>query len=170
MSYGQIMRTTNVGKSLIDIGKSFISSDSSPLGKKIIKFLKSFSKFSKQWFVDISCYLVFRWPESRWNSEYVFIPCQKYAVSKFEQHFRRRDVKFFVFYLFKYGRTILEYLFSFIPSASFRKWTWKFGFSWLGYFRIHYEKRRTSWTIEKWVHPILHSEVSFLLSYNSKNK
>ena len=34
MSYGHIMRTTNVGKSLIDIGKSFIPSDSSPLGKK----------------------------------------------------------------------------------------------------------------------------------------
>ena len=33
MTYGQIMRTTNVGKSLIDIGKSFIPSDSSPLGK-----------------------------------------------------------------------------------------------------------------------------------------
>ena len=33
MTYGQIMRKTNVGKGLIDIGKSFIPSDSSPLGK-----------------------------------------------------------------------------------------------------------------------------------------
>ena len=34
MTYGYIMRTTNVGKSLIDIGKSFIPTDSSPLGKE----------------------------------------------------------------------------------------------------------------------------------------
>ena len=34
MTYGQIMRTTNVGKSLIEIGKSFIPSDFSPLGKE----------------------------------------------------------------------------------------------------------------------------------------
>jgi len=31
MSFGRIMRITNMGKSLIDIGKGFISSDSSPL-------------------------------------------------------------------------------------------------------------------------------------------
>ena len=34
MSYGYIMRTTNLGKSLIDIGKNFIPSESSPLGRK----------------------------------------------------------------------------------------------------------------------------------------
>ena len=36
MSYGMsyIMRTTNLGKSLIDIGKNFIPSESSPLGRK----------------------------------------------------------------------------------------------------------------------------------------
>ena len=33
MSFGQIMRTTNMGQSLIDTGKSFISSVSSPLGE-----------------------------------------------------------------------------------------------------------------------------------------
>ena len=35
MSFGRIMRNTNMGKSLIDIGKSFISSESSPLGYQI---------------------------------------------------------------------------------------------------------------------------------------
>ena len=36
MSFGRIMRNTNMGKSLIDIGKSFVSSESSPLGKQIL--------------------------------------------------------------------------------------------------------------------------------------
>ena len=35
MSIGQIMRSTNWGESLIDIGKSFITPESSPLGKSI---------------------------------------------------------------------------------------------------------------------------------------
>ena len=34
MSFGQIMLKTNIGKSLIDIGKGYISSESSPLGRK----------------------------------------------------------------------------------------------------------------------------------------
>ena len=34
MSFGQIMLNTNMGQSLIDIGKSFISAETSPLGKK----------------------------------------------------------------------------------------------------------------------------------------
>ena len=34
MSFGRIMRNTNMGKSLIDIGKSFISAESSPLGNQ----------------------------------------------------------------------------------------------------------------------------------------
>ena len=33
MSIGQIMRGTNWGESLIDVGKSFITPESSPLGK-----------------------------------------------------------------------------------------------------------------------------------------
>ena len=33
MSIGQIMRSTNWGESLIDVGKSFITPESSPLGK-----------------------------------------------------------------------------------------------------------------------------------------
>ena len=36
MSLGEIMLKTNMGESLIDIGKNFIPSDSSPLGKKSI--------------------------------------------------------------------------------------------------------------------------------------
>ena len=46
MSFGRIMRNTNMGKSLIDIGKSFISSESSPLGNEctfLAKFNLSFS-------------------------------------------------------------------------------------------------------------------------------
>ena len=35
MTFGQIMLDTSMGQSLIDIEKSFISSDSSPLGKNI---------------------------------------------------------------------------------------------------------------------------------------
>ena len=34
MSFGRIMRNTNMGKSLIDIGKGFISEESSPLGNQ----------------------------------------------------------------------------------------------------------------------------------------
>ena len=37
MTYGYVMRTTNLGKSLTDIGKSYISSESSPLGRKSSK-------------------------------------------------------------------------------------------------------------------------------------
>ena len=33
MTFGEIMRTTNMGQNIIDNGKSFISSDSSPIGK-----------------------------------------------------------------------------------------------------------------------------------------
>ena len=33
MSFGQIMINTNMGQSLIDVGKKFISSESSPLGE-----------------------------------------------------------------------------------------------------------------------------------------
>ena len=33
MSFGEIMRTTNMGQNIIDNGKSFISSASSPLGE-----------------------------------------------------------------------------------------------------------------------------------------
>ena len=40
MSFGEIMLKTNMGESLIDIGKKFIPSDSSPLGKKISKNFK----------------------------------------------------------------------------------------------------------------------------------
>ena len=36
MSFGEIMLNTNMSESLIDIGKNFIPSDSSPLGKKSI--------------------------------------------------------------------------------------------------------------------------------------
>ena len=36
MCFGQIMRTSNMGQSFIDIGKGYITSDSSPLGKKYI--------------------------------------------------------------------------------------------------------------------------------------
>ena len=32
MSFGQIMLNTNMGQNLIDVGKNFISSESSPLG------------------------------------------------------------------------------------------------------------------------------------------
>ena len=42
MSFGQIMLKTNIGKDLIGIGKGYISSESSPLGKKSIKCLKTF--------------------------------------------------------------------------------------------------------------------------------
>ena len=45
MSFGRIMRITNMGKSLIDIGKGFISSDSSPLGKKSNKVIYLFFLF-----------------------------------------------------------------------------------------------------------------------------
>ena len=41
MSFGQIMRMTNMGQSLIDIGKSFITAESSPLGKKAKKFYRT---------------------------------------------------------------------------------------------------------------------------------
>ena len=34
MSFGQIMLKTNIGKSLIDIGKGYINSEASPLGKR----------------------------------------------------------------------------------------------------------------------------------------
>ena len=34
LSFGQIMLKTDMGQSLIDIGKNFINSESSPLGKK----------------------------------------------------------------------------------------------------------------------------------------
>ena len=34
MSLGQIMRTTNMGQNLVNVGKNFISSESSPIGKK----------------------------------------------------------------------------------------------------------------------------------------
>ena len=43
MSFGQIMLETNMGQSLINIGKSFIPSDSSPLGK---------SKNGKDFFIN----------------------------------------------------------------------------------------------------------------------
>ena len=43
MSFGQIMLKTN-GKSLIDIGKSYISAESSPLGRKSTKVLTFFLK------------------------------------------------------------------------------------------------------------------------------
>ena len=33
MSFGQIMLNTNMGQSLIDVGKNFIPADSSPLGE-----------------------------------------------------------------------------------------------------------------------------------------
>ena len=42
MSFGQIMRITNMGQSLIDIGKNFIPSESSPLGRKSSKVSPSF--------------------------------------------------------------------------------------------------------------------------------
>ena len=48
------------------------------------------------------------------------------------------------------------------PSASCNIWTWKVRFSWLGYFRIRYEKSWTPWTIESRVPRILQSKVSIL--------
>ena len=44
MSFGQIMLKTNMGKSLIDIGKSYISAESSPLGRKSKKVFTFFLK------------------------------------------------------------------------------------------------------------------------------
>ena len=36
MSFGQIMLNTNMGQSLIDLGKSYLSSETSPLGNNQI--------------------------------------------------------------------------------------------------------------------------------------
>ena len=61
LSFGQIMLKTNMGQSLLDIGKNFISSDSSPLGKKQKKMLDVFILFfSQQWWADILYHLVSR--------------------------------------------------------------------------------------------------------------
>ena len=40
-SFGQIMLNTNMGQSLIDLGRSFISAETSPLGKKIKFIIKN---------------------------------------------------------------------------------------------------------------------------------
>ena len=37
MCFGNIMRITDMGKSLTDIGKSYISSESSPLGRQAVQ-------------------------------------------------------------------------------------------------------------------------------------
>ena len=44
MSFGQIMLDTNMGQSLIDVGKNFISSESSPLGNNKKTFTDNTAK------------------------------------------------------------------------------------------------------------------------------
>ena len=53
LSFGRIMLKTNMGKSLIDTGKSFIGAESSPLGKQ--RFLAKIHLSKKLFFYQIIC-------------------------------------------------------------------------------------------------------------------
>ena len=88
MSFGEIMLNTNMSESLIDIGKNFIPSDSSPLGKKIFNPLTDNFLLNYLFSNDSSIFYVVRYSDDptfnlRWNSKYDSLSCRKVTAFRF---------------------------------------------------------------------------------------
>ena len=85
LSFGQIMRKTNMGQSLIDIGKGYITSESSPLGKnKLFSF--SFAQINLSFSNGHSIfYIIWYFLVSNnnlhWNSKYDFFSHRNFVFS-----------------------------------------------------------------------------------------